>query len=155
MVPSTAGLRNPQDLAWCDGLLIADTTNHRIRMLNADGSLATVAGTGTFGFGGDGGPATAAQLAFPTGLAALGAPCTVYVADTSNNRVRRFTLGATIDTVAGNGQTNAAKLAAGAGTEPADVPDLAAERCVGRSARRHALHQLQLRRAIYRFAPVP
>jgi DNA-binding beta-propeller fold protein YncE len=123
VVAPAAGLRNPQDLAWCDGLLIADTSNHRIVQRSADGTLVAVAGTGSMGFSGDGGPASAAQLAFPTGLTALGAaPCAVYVADTSNNRVRRFAPGATIATVAGNGQTNANKLAPAAGQDALTFP---------------------------------
>jgi hypothetical protein len=122
VVSPAAGLRNPQDLAWCDGLLIADTSNHRVVQRSADGTLAAVAGTGSFGFSGDGGPATAAQLAFPTGITALGAPCIVYVADTSNNRVRRFALGAAIQTVAGNGQANSNKLAPATGQDPLTFP---------------------------------
>jgi hypothetical protein len=122
VVSPAAGLRNPQDLAWCDGLLIADTSNHRVVKRNGDGTLVAVAGTGALGFSGDGGPATAAQLAFPTGITALGTRCIVYVADTSNNRVRRFALGATIRTVAGNGQTNSSKLAPAAGQDPLSFP---------------------------------
>jgi hypothetical protein len=91
-------------------------------MLNGDGSLGTIAGTGTFGFGGDGAPATAAQLAFPTGLTAIGTPCVVYVADSSNNRVRRFTPGGPIETVAGNGQRNADKRVPAAGQDPSAFP---------------------------------
>jgi sugar lactone lactonase YvrE len=122
VVSPAVGLRNPQDLAWCDGLLIADTSNHRVVQRTADGMLAAVAGTGRFGFSGDGGPATAAQLAFPTGISALGDPCIVYVADTSNNRVRRFALGSTIQTVAGNGQANSNKLAPATGQDPLSFP---------------------------------
>lgn len=122
VVSPAAGLRNPQDLAWCDGLLIADTSNHRVVRRNADGTLVAVAGTGRLGFSGDGGPAIAAQLAFPTGITAFGTPCIVYVADTSNNRVRRVAVGATIQTVAGNGQANSNKLAPAAGQDPLTFP---------------------------------
>ena len=47
-------------------LFIADLYNHRIRKVAATGTITTVAGTGSAGFSGDGGPATAAQLNYPT-----------------------------------------------------------------------------------------
>jgi NHL repeat len=104
-------LRNPQDVQCRVGLgcLIADTSNHRIVLFDLASNISTVAGVGTMGFSGDGGPATAAQLAFPTGLA-ITATGQVLVADSVNNRVRRFILGGSMTTVAGNGQQNSAKL---------------------------------------------
>src|SRR5205085_1166084 len=50
-------------------LFVADTSNNVIREVRADGTIVTVAGDGTFGYGGDGGPASVAQLAWPTALA--------------------------------------------------------------------------------------
>ena len=50
-------------------LYIADSSNQRIRKVDAAGMISTVAGDGTLGFGGDGGPATAAQLRSPWGVA--------------------------------------------------------------------------------------
>src|SRR5690242_6662819 len=47
---------------------VADTDHHRVRKINSTGVVATVAGTGAPGFGGDGGPASAAQLNLPYGL---------------------------------------------------------------------------------------
>jgi hypothetical protein len=65
--------------------------------------ITTVAGTGTGGYGGDGSPATQAQLWFPTGVAH--APDgSLYIADVQNNRIRRVGVDGMITTVAGTGQ---------------------------------------------------
>jgi hypothetical protein len=84
------------------GFLIADASNNRVRRVAADGTITTVAGTGTAGFSGDDGPATAAQLNFPGGVAPL-AGGGFLIADTSNNRVRHVAADGTITTVAGGG----------------------------------------------------
>ncbi|MDD9998867.1 MAG: hypothetical protein OXQ89_14085 [Rhodospirillaceae bacterium] len=81
---------------------IADQNNHRIRRIAPDGIMDTVAGTGSAGFGGDGGPATEAALNRPSGVA-VDAAGRVYVADAGNNRVRRFVPGEIIETIAGTG----------------------------------------------------
>ncbi len=83
-------------------LYIADTNNHRIRKITAAGIIDTVAGNGTLGFNGDGGPATAAQLNLPWGVAADSAG-NLYIADTNNLRIRKVTVAGIISTVAGNG----------------------------------------------------
>jgi len=105
--PATAAeLDSPAGLAVdaAGNLYIADTHNHRVRKLSAaTGTISTVAGTGTPGFSGDGGLATAAQLALPTALA-LDSSGNLYVADTNNHRVRRIDAATgLISTVAGNG----------------------------------------------------
>jgi uncharacterized protein (TIGR03437 family) len=86
-------------------LYIADIDNNRIRKVTASaGVITTVAGNGTGGFGGDGGPATAAQLKTPRAItfAAAGA---LFIADSGNNRVRKVSAGAgVITTVAGDGR---------------------------------------------------
>jgi NHL repeat len=69
----------------------------------ADEVFTPFAGTGEAGFGGDGGPATRAQLADPSGLA-VAADGTVYIADTNNHRVRAVSPDGVISTVAGTGQ---------------------------------------------------
>jgi len=84
-------------------LLIADTDNHRIRRVNARGSIATVAGIGKSGFSGDGGPATEAQLANPWGVVS-GKNGDFYVADAYNHRVRHVSKTGIITTIAGNGK---------------------------------------------------
>jgi sugar lactone lactonase YvrE len=84
-------------------LYIADTMNHRVRRVEAtSGVITTVAGTGQARFSGDGGPAVHAALNEPTGLAVSDEA--LYIADQSNNRVRRvqFATGV-IMTVAGDG----------------------------------------------------
>ncbi|MFF5157882.1 RICIN domain-containing protein [Streptomyces sp. NPDC000348] len=70
-------------------LCIADYGNHRVRKVTADGTISTVAGTGTAGFGGDGGPAAAARLYHPYGLA-VDCVDTLHIADHVNNRLRRI-----------------------------------------------------------------
>jgi sugar lactone lactonase YvrE len=68
-------------------LFIGDGDNNRIRMVSADGTITTVAGTGVAGYSGDGGPATSAELSGPSSLAVDGAG-NLYVADQFNNVVR-------------------------------------------------------------------
>ncbi len=84
-----------------NNLFIADSHNHRIRLVS-NGAITTVAGTGTSGFSGDGGPAASAQLALPTGIA-LDSSGNLYIADTNNHRIRKLAAG-TLTTVAGNGE---------------------------------------------------
>ena len=86
-----AELHSPRSIAPAprgDGYLIADTDNNSIRKVAADGTITTVAGTGTRGFSGDGGPATAAELDRPPGVAAT-ADGGFLIADAGNNRVRK------------------------------------------------------------------
>jgi sugar lactone lactonase YvrE len=72
-------------------LYIADTINHRIRRVDAStGLIHTIAGNGVSGFSGDGGPAPAAEITFPTGLA-VDSSRRVYFADESNHRIRVLT----------------------------------------------------------------
>ena len=83
-------------------LYIADTFNQRIRKVDADGNISTVAGNGTFGFSGDGGSATAATLRNPWSVTADGSG-NFYIADTGSNRIRKVDAAGDISTVAGNG----------------------------------------------------
>ncbi|MEU5313944.1 RICIN domain-containing protein [Streptomyces sp. NPDC021562] len=83
-------------------LHVADYYNHRVRKVAADGVISTVAGTGTAGSRGDGGPAVAAQLNGMHGLAWGGAG-DLYIADCNNHRVRKVTADGVISTVAGTG----------------------------------------------------
>jgi cysteine-rich repeat protein len=83
-------------------LYIADTDNHRIRRVDSNGIITTVAGNGTLGYFGDNGAATNAQLASPSGVAVDSAD-NLYIADTDNHRIRRVSSNGVITTVAGNG----------------------------------------------------
>jgi RHS repeat-associated protein len=84
-------------------LYIADSDNDRIRRVDPNGIITTVAGSGDVGgFGGDGGPATQAQLNGPLDVA-LGPDGSLYIADSKNIRVRRVGPDGVITTVAGNG----------------------------------------------------
>ncbi len=71
-------------------IYIADTYNHRIRKVDAiTGLITTIAGSGTFGFAGDYGPATAANINNPSGVA-FDSTGNVYIADMSNSRIRKI-----------------------------------------------------------------
>ena len=83
-------------------ILIADSNNNKIRKVSPDGTITTVAGTGAAGFGGDGGPATAALLSFPADVAVT-ADGGYLIADNDNNRIRKVSAAGTITTVAGTG----------------------------------------------------
>jgi sugar lactone lactonase YvrE len=83
-------------------LFIADNLNSCIRKVNTNGIITTVAGNGTWGYSGDGGAATNAQLHFPYGVA-VDASGNLFIADTSNHRIRMVSTNGIITTVAGNG----------------------------------------------------
>jgi trimeric autotransporter adhesin len=100
----SAALSQPEGIA-VDGsgnVYVADAAVHRIRKIAADGSIQTIAGTGVAGFAGDGGPASAALLNQPYGLA-MDAAGNLYIADLGNARVRKVAIDGTIQTVAGGG----------------------------------------------------
>ncbi len=100
--PATAAqLSLPSDTAVAaDGsILIADAGNDRIRKISPAGTITTIAGT-TRGFGGDGGPATGAQLNLPRDVA-VADDGSILIADTGNNRIRKIATDGTISTVAG------------------------------------------------------
>src|SRR4051812_49504673 len=102
--PATAAtLSHPVEVAVTadGGYLIADETNHAIRRVSPTGTITTVAGTLTApGSSGDGGPATAATLSFPTGVATT-ADGGFLIADQLNHAIRRVSPAGTITTVAG------------------------------------------------------
>ncbi len=83
-------------------LYIADTNNNRIRKVDPNGVITTIAGTGAAGFGGNGGPATQALLNNAS-RAQVGRDGSIYIDDRLNNRVRRINPNGIITTFAGNG----------------------------------------------------
>ena len=103
--PAVAALLDSPSGVAVDGagnLYVADTENHRIRRVDASGTIATIAGTGEEGSSGDGGPAVAAPLNFPAAVAVDGAG-NLYIADRGNHRIRRIDPSGTITTIAGTG----------------------------------------------------
>ncbi len=103
--PATAAeLNHPRGLAVAPGggFAIADAFGETVRRVLPNGTIETVAGTGTAGYSGDGGPATTAELNLPHGVAFL-PDGTLLVADTLNNRIRAISPSGTITTVAGTG----------------------------------------------------
>src|SRR5208283_3641380 len=82
-------------------LFIADMYNHRIRRVNTNGIIATVAGNGTGAYSGDGGAATNASLNYPGGVA-VDASGNLFIADSANDVIRKVSTDGIITTVAGN-----------------------------------------------------
>ena len=101
---ASAQLNSPLSMAVdrAGNLFIADAGNHRVRKVSPRGIITTVAGNGTQGFSGDGGPSTSAQLNSPRGLA-VDSGGNLFIADVDNHRVRRVSPDGIIATVAGNG----------------------------------------------------
>jgi trimeric autotransporter adhesin len=90
----SAQLYDPSGVAFdaSGNIYIADTINHCIRMVTkSTGIISTVAGTGSYGYSGDGGLATSTALRSPEGVA-IDASGNIYIADTKNQRIRMFSL---------------------------------------------------------------
>jgi sugar lactone lactonase YvrE len=104
------GLATSAQLSYPDGVAVdktgnvyvADLLNNRVRMITPTGTIATFAGNGIPGYGGDGGSATSAELNQPAGLA-VDASGNVYIADSNNAVIRKVTPQGVISTVAGTG----------------------------------------------------
>jgi uncharacterized protein (TIGR03437 family) len=103
-----ASLNDPTGVAVDSqgNLYVADAANDRIRKVDGNGMITTIAGTGAGGFGGDGGPATAAMLDCPTRIA-FDAFGSLFVADQCNHRIRKIDTNGMINTVAGSGNAGA------------------------------------------------
>ena len=102
-----AKLNEPYEVRFdkAGNLLFVEMKNHLVRRVDRrTGTISTIAGSGQPGFGGDGGPATAAQLNNPHSIA-LDADDNLYIADIANHRIRRVDArSGTISTIAGNGE---------------------------------------------------
>jgi trimeric autotransporter adhesin len=104
-IPATqAWLWAPEGVAVdkAGNLYIADSDNSRVRKVDTNGIISTVAGNGVFGFGGDGDAAIAAMLSYPTDVG-IDTKGNLYVADSYNTRIRVVDSGGTINTLAGTG----------------------------------------------------
>ena len=103
---TAASLNLPGDVMVDTGgnLYISDSENNRIRKV-AGGVITSIAGNGTDSYGGDGGPATAAEMSQPSGVA-VDSGGNLFIADPGNNRVREVSAGI-MNTVAGNGTLQA------------------------------------------------
>jgi sugar lactone lactonase YvrE len=97
---SAAQLNNPSGLAFdsAGNLYVADSNNERIRRIDRSGNISTVAGTGTPGFGGDGGPGINAKLYDPFGIGIVGD--NLYIAEGAGRRLRVLQLSSGIITTA-------------------------------------------------------
>lgn len=105
---TSAGFMEPTGVAvdLFYNIYIADPSAARVRVVTANGTIKTYAGTGTNGYSGDGGPASQAQLSVPIGLA-LDLQGNLYITEAGNvingPRIRKVDTLGNISTVAGNG----------------------------------------------------
>lgn len=101
----TVPLKHPDGLCVdkMGNVYVVDAQTHRIRKITAaTGIISTVAGNNTYGYSGDGGPATMAKLFNPWDVH-LDAAGNLYIADASNNAIRKVNTAGIISTIAGNG----------------------------------------------------
>ncbi len=101
---TSAGLYYPNSVTFVapDVLYVADTNHHVVRKFTAGGTIATVAGSGSSGYAGNGLPATSGKLYYPYSVA-VDAAGIVYISDSGNNRIRKVDLDGKLWTVAGTG----------------------------------------------------
>jgi len=104
ILATDASLNFPYDVTVAnDGsFFIADLNGYRVYRVDTSGIITSYAGIGSNGFGGDGGPATSAQVDRPTGLA-ISPYGSLYITTRSGNRIRRVQPDGIITTIAGNG----------------------------------------------------
>lgn len=102
--PATAAEFNNGAIAFdaAGNLYVSERFNNRVRVIMPTGMVHTFAGTGIAGFGGDGGPATAAQFSAPLGVT-IDPSGNIYITDRGNYRVRKINAAGIVTTVAGTG----------------------------------------------------
>jgi sugar lactone lactonase YvrE len=122
---TSAALNSPAGIAFdsAGNAYVADSAGNRVRKITPAGIITTVAGNGSYGYSGDGGPATSAELDTPSGVA-VDAKGNLYIADTKNNHIRRVTPDGTISTFAtslpvGKGLVELLNLPAGVAVDAA------------------------------------
>lgn len=109
---TAANLNGPLDVAVDSNgsVYVADTNNANVRKITSDGNINTIAGTTNnlngvvtvnFGFSGDSGAATSAELAGPAGVA-VDSSGNIYIATYADNRIRKIVSNGNISTIAGN-----------------------------------------------------
>jgi sugar lactone lactonase YvrE len=104
--PATAAkITRPEGLNFdrYGNLYVADDGNGRVRKIDTAGIITTIAGTGTYAFSGDGGPATAAEIDNPHDVV-VDSSGNVYIADLGNSCVRKVSADGIITTIAGIGK---------------------------------------------------
>lgn len=101
----SSNLGSPEGLCLdhMNRIFFVDSSNHVVLRIATDGKLLRIAGTGTSGYGGDGGPALEAELNKPYDVR-IDAQGTLYIADVMNHRIRRINSDGIITTVAGTGK---------------------------------------------------
>jgi hypothetical protein len=127
---------------------VADSHNHRIRLISASNIITTIAGTGIEGYSGDNGPATQAQLALPQGLV-LTSSGTLLIADANNQRLRAISPSGVVTTLAGNGVQGAASNATLAATAPLNNPRSVALSAFGQPTITNTLLHILTSNALY------
>jgi serine/threonine-protein kinase len=119
-----ASLHDPHSLAvGPDGsLYISENTGNRVRRVDPNGIITTIAGTGASGYSGDGGPGNAARLAVPYAIT-VGPDGALYLSDTGNHVVRRVGMDGIIGTVVGTGTLGYSGDGGPCGQAQLSVPD--------------------------------